>query len=112
MPHYNACLFTTDPAAYRFLVWLDEEWGYVARKFGNVTTSYWDDALLEGDLDEWTRQAVQYLDRAKAFGLDTPAGKQAVAKFAATAVALAGSVVRVHGDLPRGGTPSGEVVPR
>lgn len=113
MTWHNICLETKEDELYRVLVWLDEKWSYVAEKFGAVVASIWDDIDDDTEfLDEWTRQVMQYIDRAKVFGLDDPRGRQAVAKAAATMLACAGSTIRTRGELPLGGTPSGTATPR
>jgi hypothetical protein len=110
-PH-NICLETTEDELYRVLIWLDEEWPYVAGKFGGVCSGNWDHLPDDRFINEWTRQVVQYADRAMTFGLEDIRGRQAIAKLAATALAFAGSTVRIRGELPRGGTASGVAEPR
>lgn len=56
----------------------------------------------------WTAQLENYLYRAYVLGFDTPAGRQALAKHAATAVAMVEAMVEVYGELPEPGVTSGE----
>lgn len=88
--------------------WLVGEREYQLQKFG---TQLDDQHTVEGigPEDWWQRQLLSYLHRAGVLGLDLPVGRQAVAKFAATACGLLESVVRVHGTLPPPGVPSGDV---
>jgi hypothetical protein len=108
MTRYVYPMEVGDEGVYRFLEWIDEEWAYARGKFGGEVGTIWS----ADDFEEWTRQCVQYIDRAKAYGLDTPAGRQAMCKFAATAIGWVGATHRQFGDLPRGGTTSGEVIGR
>jgi hypothetical protein len=57
----------------------------------------------------WQHQLEMYLHRASVLGLDQLNGRQALAKFVATAAAFLKAVVRVYGDLPEPGHPSGEL---
>lgn len=97
-----------DPAAAQVFTWLVAERRYQVRKFGTDL----DDEHTRQGLDErgwWWRQLTNYFGRANVLGLEHPAGRQALAKFTATACGLLESAVRVHGDLPEPGVPSGEL---
>lgn len=98
---------------YRFLVWLSEEWdGWIIPKFGGTITTMGDEDMLELGFNEdswWFRQVHQYIDRVNAFGLDTLKGRQAMAKATATMMAATGAAIRAYGQLPKGGTTSGEI---
>jgi hypothetical protein len=59
---------------------------------------------------EWVRQITQYFDRANAYGLDTLQGRQAVMKSITTLVDCAASMIRVYGQPPPPGYPSGECI--
>jgi hypothetical protein len=90
------------------LAWLVEEVRAQPVKF----TSADDDAHTRdglGDDSWWWQQLTNYYGRARVLGLETPLGRQALAKFVATAVALLDSVIRCHGPLPTPGHPSGEI---
>lgn len=114
MTRYHTHLVTSQDEVYRSLLWLLEEWEYVEAKFGDVSDRANDGLLMAGDegVEWWARQVGQYYDRAKLFGVNTPRGRQAMAKAMATAIAACAAAVRVHGDLPIGGTPSGEAIER
>jgi hypothetical protein len=53
----------------------------------------------------WARQLTKYMERARELGLETEPGRQALAKFVATAIALLESSVRLYGWLPAPGIP-------
>lgn len=95
-------------AASQAFDWLVRERAYQVRKFGTEL----DDQHTREGLDDdgwWWRQLTSYYHRARVLGLQTGVGRQALAKFAATACGLLESVVRVHGPLPPPGVPSGQV---
>jgi hypothetical protein len=71
-----------------------------------------DQHTFEGLDDDswWSSQLRHYLVRARDAGLETPAGRQAMAKFVATAIALLESSVRLYGSLPGPGVRMGEDV--
>lgn len=95
-------------AASQGFDWLIRERRYQVKKFGIAT----DDAHTgEGLADDswWWRQLTTYFHRSRVLGVDGPVGRQALAKFVATACALLESVIRVHGPLPPPGVPSGEI---
>ena len=114
MPKYIIRMETDCPEIYYFLRWLQEEWdGYIIAKFGTSVPDIGVEAMQDTGVEDdgwWVRQILQYLDRARAFGLDTPKGRQALAKATATMIATTGAAIRVYGDLPKGGTTSGEIV--
>lgn len=112
MTTFNVCLEQEQHEVYQALVWLDEEWSYVRKKFGDVSDRTNDHLEPDEWVDWWSRQVLQYFDRAKAFGVDTPKGRQAIAKAMATTIAACAASARCFGSLPRGGTTSGEVVER
>lgn len=96
----------SSPASVTF-DWLANERRYQVKKFG---TDLDDEHTREGLSDDgwWWRQLTNYYHRARILSLDSPLGRQAIAKFTATACGLVESVVRVHGSLPPPGVPSGE----
>lgn len=99
-----------DRAAAGAFTWLLGERSYQVRKFGTEL----DDRHTVDGLGEdawWWRQLASYFHRARVLGLDNPVGRQALAKFTATAVGLLESAVRVHGELPPPGVPSGDLGP-
>lgn len=89
--------------------WLAREREYTIAKFGldldNLHTREWD---YRDEVDWWNQQFDNYYTRAGILGLDNPNGRQALAKFVATAVGMLEAAVRVHGPLPKPGVPSGE----
>lgn len=93
--------------ARQAFVWLVKEHAYQVRKFG---TSLDDDHTASGALAPdgwWSRQLNNYYHRARILGLENLVGRQALAKYVATACGLLESVIRVHGELPPPGVPSG-----
>lgn len=91
------------------MAWLSLEHAYQVVKFGYEQ----DDrhTLSEGvqASNWWDSQLSSYLHRARILGLDSLGGRQALAKFAATAVGMLESVVRVYGQLPPPGVSSGNL---
>ncbi len=63
-----------------------------------------------GEGSWWSNQLTSYLQRAQALGVETQAGRQALAKFVATAIGLLESTVRLYGWLPSPGVRIGENV--
>jgi len=86
-------------------VWLAGERRYTLEKFGGRAG---DDAHTRDEPKWWKRQIETYLDRAFLLGLETEAGRQALAKLASTALMATESAVRVNGPLPPPGVPSGQ----
>lgn len=87
----------------RIVRWLNaEREAYQTKKF-----NYEDEQVTKVyDTDYWTQQFDSYIQRLPIFGLDTPQGKQAALKLAATAVALCEHLSET-GPLPMPGVPSG-----
>lgn len=89
--------------------WLAKERGYTLEKFGlDADREHIREWYLKGVKGWWEQQFDNYLGRAQVLGLGTPAGRQALAKFAATAVGMLEAAVREFGPLPKPGVPSGE----
>lgn len=80
--------------------WLGGERAYQLAKFGiDADDGHTAEGLGEGSW--WWRQLTTYLHRgAITLGVGTPGGRQALAKYAATACGLAESVIRSAGPLP------------
>jgi len=97
-----------DSAAAAAFAWLVAERRYQVRKFG---TDVDDEHTRQGVSQDgwWWQQLINYFHRAHILGLEHPGGRQALAKFTATACGLLESVIRVHGTLPPAGVPSGEL---
>lgn len=94
------------------LDWLDRERIYTLEKFGinadrEHILAFHDDGGAEDGW--WTQQLDNYYHRAGVLGLDTPGGRQALAKFVATAAGMLAATVQEYGDLPSPGVPSGEI---
>lgn len=95
-------------AASHAFDWLAQERAYQVRKFGTEL----DDEHTQEGLGEdrwWWRQLTSYFHRSRVLTLETPVGRQALAKFVATGCGLLESAIRLHGPLPAPGVPSGEV---
>lgn len=98
----------TPSAASQAFEWLVGERSYQVQKFGTASD---DEHTLQGlgENDWWWRQLTSYFHRARVLGLDTPVGRQALAKFVATGCGLLESVIRTSGPLPLPGVSSGEL---
>ena len=83
------------------LKWLQQERSYQQEKFDYASES-------EKDAEYWEQQFDSYIQRIRLFPLDSPPGKQAALKLAATSVALCEHLAEA-GPLPRPGVPSGEL---
>jgi len=95
--------------AMHLFSWLIRERNYQLNKFGVQQD---DDHTRADGLSQdgwWWRQLMNYFHRAGVLGLDSVNGRQALAKFTATACGLTESVIRVYGPLPDAGYPSGHV---
>jgi len=94
------------------LKWIESEWkDYSDPKFGDQRPLH-DEFLKETGLELdgwWYNQVFQYWKRAQILGVDTPAGRQAIAKMWAAMSGLVESVIRVHGKLPKPGVSSGNI---
>jgi hypothetical protein len=95
------------------LLWLETEAAnHQGIKFADflITNDQWmaADPYLS-DESEWWRQLTQYIARVRMFGLETPQGRQAYMKFIATALGAGESMLRVFGNPPQPGVPSGEI---
>lgn len=103
------------PERRQVYTWLQaEEKDHQDLKFTEVTKT--DGGDLSDDawtyrplMERWHDQISMYLHRADLLGLTSPLGRQAAAKAVATAHGMLESIVRVYGDLPPGGVPSGEI---
>lgn len=91
--------------------WLADERHYTIQKFGIEL----DDQHIKEWMEDhdptnsyWERQFDNYLGRAERLSLDRQGGRQALAKFVATAVGMLEAAVRVYGPLPEPGVTSGE----
>jgi hypothetical protein len=88
--------------------WLGKERAYQVEKFGLEQ----DDLHIQEGLvvdGWWWQQLTNYFGRAQTLSLETPCGRQAAAKLTATMVGMLEAVVRVYGELPEPGVPSGEI---
>lgn len=95
-------------AATQAFAWLVAERRYQLDKFGVEL----DDEHTRQGLHQdgwWWRQLTNYFGRAHVLNLANPSGRQALAKFTATACGLLESAIRVYGELPEPGVPSGEL---
>lgn len=95
--------------------WVADESRYQDEKFGldqddEHTREFQNEERPFDNLNPpwWIHQVTMYLDRAYLLGLDTPNGRQAVAKATATCMGFMESTVRVYGLLPEPGVTSGE----
>lgn len=93
--------------------WLTAEHSYVDGKWGvdrpvDDLGMEDDGASLEG---HWGKAVTMYIHRASLLGLDNPLGRQALMKGLATMFAMCESMVRVYGEPPQAGVPSGRLGP-
>lgn len=65
---------------------------------------------METNQEWWFNYVDRYLNQANLQGLDTIQGRQAAAKGLVTLTALVETAVLVHGDLPKPGVTSGEII--
>ena len=88
--------------------WMREEAEYTRTKW----TQEKNDEATKGNyyLEEnmWRQNLEMYLHRSTMLGLDLPGGRQALAKWAITAMSLLESAIRLYGPLPVPGVTSGE----
>lgn len=107
----------TTPERRQVYTWLtDEEAFHQDLKFteeaktdgGDLSDDAWTYQPLMG---RWADQILMYLHRADTLKLENPLGRQAAAKAVATAHGMLESVIRVYGNLPAGGFPSGHIDP-
>lgn len=89
--------------------WLKGERAYTLDKFGLETDNQhvheWD---YRDEEDWWNQQFDNYYTRAGVLTLENMNGRQALAKFVATAVGMLEATVRMYGPLPEPGVTSGE----
>jgi hypothetical protein len=101
---------------YRLLCWLrdecdryaDPKWEENLDARGEHDARMREEGVGRGGF--WEGQVTQYIQRAHTLGLDTPLGRQALAKGCAAYLGMLESVARVHGLPPTAGVPSGELV--
>jgi len=65
--------------------------------------------VRDGMNDELFGFPLNYLKRASMFGLDTPQGRQALGKAAATLIDYMAHAIEIHGPMPKPGFSSGEI---
>lgn len=91
--------------------WIIDELPYIDQKFPSKTH---DDAqMLHGGMHPdgfWRGHIDQYAHRVHILGLDTPLGRQAMMKLWATVLGAVESMIRVYGEPPPPGVPSGKIV--
>lgn len=109
--------------------WITEEEVYVAGKFDDERQGHDHSMKTEGVEGFWLRQIVQYYDRATIFFAEARAqreaggegservacffekkAQQALAKAMMTAKGCVESSIRVYGNMPRPGYPSGDIL--
>lgn len=91
--------------------WLEDERDYTIDKFGiDLDDKHIKEFNMSGsDTDSWWLQQLDnYYHRANVLDLTTSGGRQALAKFVATAAGMLEAAVRVYGPLPEPGVTSGE----
>lgn len=92
------------------MTWIIAERDYQMRKFDYADI---DEAHIKQGCKPgtwvWDRCIENYMGRASVLGIHTPAGRQAFMKCITALVNMAEAMVRVYGDLPRAGVPSGEI---
>jgi len=95
--------------------WLQAEYIYADNKFDTVRESDHDPIMAEegvGDGSWWENQVLQYVRRASTLGLDNPLGRQALCKGLAAYTGMVEAMIRLYGEPPEAGVPSGEIVAR
>lgn len=105
--------FIQDPDFDYCLQWLVYEREYTLDKFGKDQdqrhVKEFHELRTESSADNWWDQQLEnYYHRFQVLGLDTPNGRQALAKFVSTALGMLTAAVQVYGPLPEPGVSSGE----
>jgi hypothetical protein len=96
----------------RVLQWVRDEWARYSTDKYDDDRDRQDGIMRREGCDAgswWNEEVMRYVHRAHILGLDTPLGRQAVMKGAAVYLDMCASIIRVHGDPPPGGRPSGEL---
>jgi hypothetical protein len=101
---------TDSDIAKRIRLWLKGERTYQLKKWGTEADDLRTVGKTKslGDMRDWDTKINEYIHRAQVLGYENPAGRQALAKGLATMAGWTESVVRLYGDLPEAGVPSGE----
>lgn len=121
-PTYSALPVQDRRERAHLYAWISLEEGYVSGKFDDQRDGH-DETLRQYDVDGfWTRQVMQYYDRARAFlagakDSEDPEARrflemkaqQAITKAMMVAKGFAESSIRVFGPLPTPGVSSGNV---
>lgn len=100
-------IYDSNKVAEYVLNWLEDEREYQMKKFSVEQDNEHVKAWADNAEDWWDNQFDNYLHRAYILKLDTINGRQALAKFVATAVGMLEAAVRCYGPLPEPGVPSG-----
>lgn len=89
-------------AQSQVFTWLGDERQSQVRFFGAASDD--EHTVADGIRADgwWRRRLDRYWGRAEADGIDTAAGRLALAKYVATACGVLESVVRLHGGIPDG----------
>jgi hypothetical protein len=98
-----------DATAQEVFNWLIGERAYQLNKFGIAQDDLHTAEGINMNDSWWWNQMVMYIHRSAILGLETPNGRQALAKFVATACGMLESVVRTHGPLPTPAQSSGNI---
>lgn len=95
------------------LSWVSQERNLYADadkfKEGNPGRDMIREYLAEGFGDDAYSFLLNYLGRARLFGIDTPQGRQAMGKSLVTLTHFLETVVELHGPMPEPGHSSGEI---
>lgn len=106
-------------ARTQVLEWVRRERaGHADDKFSAMLATqirwHWDEQDQVGTLaasSGWWQFASNYLDRVRLFNLQSPQGRQALAKVICTLQDALATSIMLWGDLPEPGHPSGEIRP-
>jgi hypothetical protein len=94
------------------LAWIRAEVTYGFDKIADLHADLDNDALDVGLDSGWVDHfSKMYLHRARVLGIDTPGGRQALAKAAAGLVGVLCVYVKAYGMPPPPGVPSGDLGP-
>lgn len=96
----------------RVLEWLRVEWEEYANQKQDDYRPAHDVTLAREGIGPgtwWESEVLRYMKRADVLGLNTPLGRQAACKGMAVYVDMCAAIVRVYGDPPPAGVPSGEL---
>ena len=86
--------------------WLHEERQHQRRWYSEVDDDRTRLSFHDKSENSWWARLIKYWDQAEIRGADNRSGREHLAKFAAVAIGMLESIVRVHGELPEPAVPT------